>query len=74
MVLLLQVTGLFFDKALSPLKPIKLLHKNLGIEHNLQNFIGFVPEGVSTLGGNIFAASLAGWRKSTTGDRRQGAA
>ncbi len=74
MVVLLQATGLFFDKALSPLKPIKLLHQNLDIEHNLQNFIGFVLESVNTLGGNIFAASIAGWRKSTTGDRRQGAA
>ncbi len=74
MVLLLQVTGLFFDKVLSLLKPIKLLHQNLDIEHNLQNFICFVLEGVSTLGGNIFAASIAGWRQSTTGDRRQGAA
>jgi len=74
MVLLLQVTGLFFDKALSPLKPIKLLHQNLDIEHNLQNFIVFVLENMDTLGGNIFAASIAGWRKSTTEDRKQGAA
>ncbi len=74
MVVLLQATGLFFDKALSPLKPIKLLHQNLDIEHNMQNFIVFVLESMNTFGGNVFAAFIAGWRQSTTEDRRRGAA
>ena len=44
---------------MSTLKPVKLLLQNLAIEHDLQNFIGFVMESVNTLGGNVFAASVA---------------
>ena len=38
---------------------VKLLQHNLAIEYDLQNFVGFVLESVNTLGGNIFAASIA---------------
>ena len=38
---------------------MKLLHKNLAIEYDLQNFVSFILESVNTLGGNIFAASIA---------------
>ena len=41
------------------LKPVKLLQQNLAIEYDLQNFIGFILESVSKLGGNVFAASVA---------------
>lgn len=41
------------------LEPVELLKQNLAIEPDLQNFIGFILESVSKLGGNPFAASLA---------------
>ncbi len=44
---------------MSTLKPIKLLQQNLAIEYDLQNFIGFILESVSKLGGNVFSASAA---------------
>jgi two-component system cell cycle response regulator len=41
------------------LEPAELLKQNLAIEPDLQNFIGFVLESVTRLGGNPFAASIA---------------
>jgi diguanylate cyclase (GGDEF)-like protein len=38
---------------------VELLRSNLAIEPDLQNFIQFVLSAVSSLGGNVFAASLA---------------
>jgi diguanylate cyclase (GGDEF)-like protein len=38
---------------------VELLKQNLAIEPDLQNFIGFVLESVTRLGGNPFAASIA---------------
>jgi len=38
---------------------VELLKSNLAIEPDLQNFIQFVLTAVSSLGGNVFAASLA---------------
>lgn len=37
----------------------ELLKQNLAIEPDVQNFIGFVLKSVSTLGGSVFAASIA---------------
>ena len=37
----------------------ELLKQNLVIEPDVQNFIGFVLQSVSTLGGSVFAASIA---------------
>ncbi|BAN34074.1 hypothetical protein SCD_n00225 [Sulfuricella denitrificans skB26] len=41
------------------MEPVELLKQNLAIEPDLQNFIGFVLESVTRLGGNPFAASIA---------------
>lgn len=41
------------------LQSIELLKQNLAIEPDLQNFIGFVLESVTRLGGNPYAASIA---------------
>ncbi len=41
------------------MEPVELLKQNLAIEPDLQNFIGFVLESVTWLGGNPFAASIA---------------
>ena len=40
-------------------EPVELLKQNLAIEPDLQNFIGFILESVTRLGGNPFAASIA---------------
>lgn len=37
----------------------ELLKQNLAIEPDVQNFIGFVLQSVGTLGGSVFAASIA---------------
>ncbi len=42
------------------MESVVLLKQNLAIEPDLRNFIGFVLESVSTLGGNSFAATVAG--------------
>lgn len=41
------------------MEPVELLRQNLAIEPDLQNFIGFVLESVTWLGGNPFAAAIA---------------
>ena len=41
------------------MESVELLKQNLAIEPDLQNFIGFVLESVTKLGGNPFAASIA---------------
>lgn len=41
------------------MEPVELLKQNLAIEPDLQNFIGFVLESVTRLGGNPFAVSIA---------------
>lgn len=41
------------------MEPVELLKQNLAIEPDLQNFIGFVLESVTRLGGNPFSSSIA---------------
>lgn len=41
------------------METVEILKQNLAIEPDLQSFIDFVLKSVSTLGGNVFAASIA---------------
>lgn len=47
------------EKLRDSVESVELLKQNLAIEPDLQNFIGFVLDSVTRLGGNPFAASIA---------------
>ncbi len=46
------------EKQRGILEPVELLKQDLAIEPDLQNFIGFIFESVSRLGGDVFASTI----------------